>query len=385
MDYIERYLESQIASRLFKGKAIMLYGPRQCGKSTLMKHLITKQGLDPIILTGDDDMDAALFETVTMSRWDQILGTKKTVFIDEGQKIKNLGKSIKLLVDARPEIQVLVTGSSSFSIAEQTQEPLTGRKYAYRLFPMSYGELSNHFGYSEELKALEIRLVFGSYPEIVAKPEQKEEHLTLLAESYLYRDLLQYDGIRKPQILTQLLKALAYQCGSEVSSTELASLLSVSRTLVESYLMILQQAFIIFPLSSYSTNQRNELRKGCKYYFWDNGIRNAILKDFTPLPNRKDIGALWENYLVSERIKANIYIENSTESYFWRTRDQMEVDYLETNMNKVSAFEFTWNAKKQGRVTKAFTNRYPEASVRTLNPKNYDTFLRPEATDNEKP
>jgi len=372
MEYIDRYLEPKIVSHLFKGKAIILYGPRQCGKSTLMKHLIKKQGLDPVILTGDDDMDAALFETVTMSRWDQILGNKKTVFIDEGKSIKNLGKSVKLLINARPEIQVLITGSSSFSIANETQEPLT---YEYHLFPMAYGELSAHFGCTEELKALETRLVFGSYPGIVAKPEQMEEHLTLVADSYLYRDLLQYDGIRKPQVLEQLLKALAYQCGNEISVAELSSLLTVSRTLVESYLTILQQAFIIFPLPSYSTNQRNELKKGNKYFFWDNGIRNAIIKDFTPLPSRKDIGALWQNYLVAERVKANVYAENHTESYFWRTLDQMKVDYLEKQKDIVSVFEFKWNPKKQAKITKAFTNRYPDASVMLVDPNTYDSFL----------
>ncbi len=234
-----------------------------------------------------------------------------------------------------------------------------------------------------ELKALETRLIFGSYPEIVAKPEQMEEHLTLVAESYLYRDLLQYDGIRKPQVLEKLLKALAYQCGSEVSISELSSLLSVSRTLVDSYLTILQQAFIIFPLPSYSSNQRNELRKGNKYYFWDNGIRNAILKDFTPLTNRKDIGALWENYLVTERLKANIYAENLSESFFWRTNNQMEVDYLERQNNIVTAFEFKWNIKKQARITKAFTNRYPEAQVMLVNPNDYDAFLKLEKTWSE--
>ena len=375
MESVRRVTQDAVISRLFKGKAIVLYGPRQCGKTTLVKQIIVEQLLDPVFLNGDDDADAALFETVTMSRWQQILGEKKCVFIDEGQKIPHIGRGVKLLVDSRNDVQVIITGSSSFELAAKTEEPLTGRKFEYQLFPLSFEELAQHFGFFEERKKLELRLLFGSYPEVVCNEQAMKETLKLIAESYLYRDLFQYDGIRKPQLLEKLLKALALQCGSEVSVNELSSLLGVSRTLVESYLQLLQQAFIIFPLTSYTSNQRNELKKSCKYYFWDNGVRNAVLNDFTPVVQRNDIGALWENYLVSERLKRNRYAQAEGFSHFWRTTDQMEVDYLEVCGERITAYEFKWNAQKKSRVTKAFTNRYPHAAVQTITPENYDAFL----------
>lgn len=353
----------------------MLYGPRQCGKTTLVKQLIEVNDLDPVLLNGDDDQDVGVFQTVTASRWTQILGNKKSVFIDEGQKIPNLGRAIKLLIDSRSDIQVIVTGSSSFALANSMEEPLTGRKFTYKLFPFCFKEMSNHFGFLEERKNLELRLIFGSYPEVVLSGSEMKDTIKSIAESYLYRDLMQYEGIRKPALLEKLLKALALQCGSEVSSTELAGLLGVSRTLVESYLKILEQAFIVFPLNSYSTNQRNEIKKGVKYYFYDNGVRNAVLNDFTPIPKRNDVGALWENYLVSERMKRNAYGKADGLPYFWRTTDQMEVDYIEVTGSRIEAFEFKWNPQKKSRVTKAFTNRYPDAVVKTITPDNYDEFL----------
>lgn len=375
MSGITRLLQDDLSRNLFKGKAVLLYGPRQCGKTTLVKQLIEVNDLDPVLLNGDDDQDVGVFQTVTASRWTQILGNKKSVFIDEGQKIPNLGRAIKLLIDSRSDIQVIVTGSSSFALANSMEEPLTGRKFTYKLFPFCFKEMLNHFGFLEERKNLELRLIFGSYPEVVLSGPEMKNTIKSIAESYLYRDLMQYEGIRKPALLEKLLKALALQCGSEVSATELAGLLGVSRTLVESYLKILEQAFIVFPLNSYSTNQRNEIKKGVKYYFYDNGVRNAVLNDFTPIPMRNDVGALWENYLVSERMKRNAYGKADGLPYFWRTTDQMEVDYIEVTGSRIEAFEFKWNPQKKSRVTKAFTNRYPDAVVKTITPDNYDEFL----------
>lgn len=375
MDGIKRLLQDDFSRNLFKGKAIFLYGPRQCGKTTLVKQFIEANNLEPVLLNGDDDQDVNIFQTVTASRWAQILGNKKSVFIDEGQKIPNLGRAVKLLIDSHPEIQVIITGSSSFALANSMEEPLTGRKFAYKLFPFSFGETSRHFGFHEEMKNLELRLIYGCYPEVVLSGPEMKGTIKSIAESYLYRDLLQYEGIRKPALLEKLLKALALQCGSEVSTTELAGLLGVSRTLIDSYLKILEQAFIVFPLNSYSTNQRNEIKKGVKYYFYDNGVRNAVLNDFTPVAMRKDVGALWENYLVSERFKRNSYSKADGLPYFWRTTDQMEVDYIEVTGSKIEAFEFKWNPQKKSRITKAFTNRYPDAIIKTITPENYDAFL----------
>lgn len=372
---ISRIIAEDVSRKFFKGKVIVVYGPRQSGKTTLVKELLREMAVSPVLLNGDDDLDVHYFDTVTASRWTQLMGEKKVVFIDEGQKIQNLGRAVKLLVDSRDDVQVVITGSSSFTLANSVEEPLTGRKFEYRLFPLSYAELAKHFGFLEEPKKLELRLVYGSYPEVVTNEDGVKETLKMLADSYLYRDLMQYEGIRKPAVLEKLLRAVALQVGSEVSYNELAGLIGVSRTLVESYLKILEQAFIIFPLTSYSNNLRNEIKKGVKYYFWDNGIRNAVLNDFTPVPQRNDIGALWENYAISERMKRNAYSHADGLPYFWRTTDQMEVDYLEVYGSKIKAFEFKWNPKKKSRVTKAFTNRYPEAEVETITPENFGEWV----------
>jgi predicted AAA+ superfamily ATPase len=372
---ISRIIAEDVSRKFFKGKVIVVYGPRQSGKTTLIKELLREMAVSPVFLNGDDDLDVHYFDTVTASRWTQLMGEKKVVFIDEGQKIQNLGRAVKLLVDSRDDVQVVITGSSSFTLANSVEEPLTGRKFEYRLFPLSYAELAKHFGFLEESKKLELRLVYGSYPEVVTNEDGVKETLKMLADSYLYRDLMQYEGIRKPAVLEKLLRAVALQVGSEVSYNELAGLIGVSRTLVESYLKILEQAFIIFPLTSYSNNLRNEIKKGVKYYFWDNGIRNAVLNDFTPVPQRNDIGALWENYAISERMKRNAYGRADGLPYFWRTTDQMEVDYLEVCGSKIKAFEFKWNPKKKSRVTKAFTNRYPDAEVETITPENFGEWV----------
>lgn len=372
---ISRIIADDVSQNFFKGKAIVIYGPRQSGKTTLAKELFRQMSIDPVCLNGEDDLDVHYFNTVTASRWTQLLGDRKIVFIDEGQKIQNLGRAVKLLVDSRNDIQVVITGSSSFTLANSVEEPLTGRKFEYRLFPLSYSECAKYFGILEESKKIEIRLVYGCYPEVVTNENGMKETLKMLAESYLYRDLMQYEGIRKPAILEKLLRALALQVGNEVSFNELSGLLGVSRTLVESYLKILEQAFIIFPLTSYSSNLRNEIKKGVKYYFWDNGIRNAVLNDFTPIPQRNDIGALWENYAISERIKKNSYNRADGLPFFWRTTDQMEVDYLEVLGTNINAVEFKWNPKKKSRVSKAFTNRYPEAKVDTITPENFAEWI----------
>lgn len=372
---ISRIIADDISHKFFKGKVIVVYGPRQSGKTTLVKDLLREMAVSPVFLNGDDDLDVRYFDTVTASRWTQLMGEKRVVFVDEGQKIQNLGRAVKLLVDSRDDVQVVITGSSSFTLANSVEEPLTGRKFEYKLFPLSFAELTRHFGILEESKKLELRLVYGSYPEVVVNEDGIKDTLKMLADSYLYRDLMQYEGIRKPALLEKLLRALALQVGSEVSFNELSGLLGVSRTLVESYLKILEQAFIIFPLTSYSNNLRNEIKKGVKYYFWDNGIRNAVLNDFTPVPQRNDIGALWENYAVSERMKKNAYDRADGLSYFWRTTDQMEVDYLEVCGSRIKAFEFKWNPKKSSRVTRAFTNRYPDAEVETITPENFGEWV----------
>lgn len=379
---IRRTLQNIMQTNLHKGKAVILYGARQCGKTTLTRMTVDAAAENAVWVSGDDDNDVRIFSTVTKSVWPQILGSSKLVVIDEAQRIPGIGRAVKILTDSFPDVQAILTGSSSFLIANMTEETLTGRKYEYRLYPFSFLELCNAAGFPDERKALQQRLLFGSYPEVVTKPAEAQQLLQLIAGSYLYRDIFEYEGIRKPKLLKDLLRLLAYQVGNEVSTAELASSLSVSRGTVDSYLSLLEQSFIIFILNAYSTNKRNELKKAKKIYFCDNGIRNAVLGDFTPIGARKDTGALWENYLVSERIKylsdKNALPANGTStvsSYFWRTTDGMEIDYVEECAGSLSAYEFKWNPGKKCRVTAAFTNRYPDASVAVVTPDTYQNFL----------
>lgn len=373
MNYIERTIEKGIKSKFGNGKVIVIYGARQTGKTTLSRKVLSSTA-NVIFLTGDDTDDASLFSEITLNKWDIVLGKSNTVLIDEAQCMENIGQAVKLLIDSR-DVQVIMTGSSSFSLASKSEESLTGRKNVFTLFPLSFAELSSNTTIYEEIKQLERRMIYGSYPEIVVNQDDAKENLKSLADSYLFRDLLEYEGIRKPDVLRKLLKALALQIGSTVSINELASLIGYSRTLIESYLTLLEEAFIIFHLDSFSTNLRNEIKKSRKYYFYDTGIRNSIVKNYALLKDRNDVGALWENYLISERLKYNKNKNRDSEMFFWRTTDQMEIDYIERTNGKISAFEFNWNTKKKTRITNAFTNRYPECEVKTITPENFQDFV----------
>jgi uncharacterized protein len=373
--FIPRQLSEIISADLFKGKAIIIHGPRQCGKTTMVKHLIDEKQLDALWLNGDDDTDRSLFDTVSQSTWRQILENRKILVIDEAQFIPRVGVATKLLVDHFPDVQPILTGSSSFQLSNLTQEPLTGRKYEYRLFPFSFGELVDARDFHGEYSRLPERLLFGSFPEIVIDPAEARRHLKLLCESYLFRDLLQYDGIRKPNLLRSLVRALALQIGSEVSTVELSSLLGVSRPTIDTYLSLLEKAYIVFSLPSLNRNRRNEIKKGRKVYFWDMGIRNAILDDFRPVESRSDSGHLWENYLVSERLKRNEYLSAPPKPHFWRSKDQFEVDYIEEYADRLIAWEFKWRADNKATLTRAFTNAYPEATTSIITPRNFQDFL----------
>ena len=254
-------------------------------------------------------------------------------------------------------------------------EPLTGRKFEFNLFPLSFQELVNHHGLIEEKRQLEQRLIYGSYPEIIMAIDNKEQLLNLISDSYLYKDLLMLENIKRPKLLEKLLKALALQVGREVSYNELAQLVGADKGTVEKYIQLFEQTFIVFQLPSYSRNVRNELKKSKKIYFYDNGIRNAVIGNYNPLIKRTDIGALWENYLMAERIKVNVYIGKRTSSYFWRTTQQQEVDLVEEDANTLAAFEFKWNKASKQKMSKTFTRAYPTASTQLVTPGNYEEFL----------
>jgi len=378
---ITREIEQAIYSRLFSGKAILLMGPRQVGKTTLIDAVLSRR-TEPILrLNGDEPDVRELLTDITSVRLRSLIGSHRIVFIDEAQRISNIGLTLKLIVDQIPHVQVIATGSSALELAATINEPLTGRKFEFYLYPFAFAELVAHHGELDETRALADRLVMGSYPEIVTAPDLAIERIKLLADSYLYKDLLTLEELKKPQLLEKILRALALQIGSEVNTAELSRLLGVAIKTVEKYINLLIQAYIIFELPAFSRNVRNEIRKGRKIYFHDNGIRNAVIGNFQPLENRTDIGPLWENYLVSERQKLWANHATAPARHFWRTTQQQEIDYIEAAADSLAAFEFKWNAHARAKFPKTYSRAYPESSVQLVNPKTYAEFLTPKTAE----
>ena len=356
-------------------KIVILLGARQVGKTTLLKSLFDS---DSILWLNGDELDVQnLFETLSAQRFKVYLGTKKIVVIDEAQRISNIGLRLKVLADSLPDLQIFATGSSSFDLANNVIEPLTGRKRELHLFPLSFEELVNHSDLLTEKRMIPHRLVFGSYPEVVTSQGNEIEVLKELSQSYLYKDILTFEKIRRSDRLVKLLQALAWQIGSQVSYNELAQTCSMDAKTVEHYINILEQAFIVFRLGTFSRNLRNELKNSRKVYFYDNGIRNAIIANFSPIENRNDAGALWENYVISERIKKLSYDGSFTNSWFWRTKEQQEVDYIEEKDGNFCAYEFKWSdiSAKKARLPLTFSRSYPEASFSVISPQNVEDFL----------
>jgi len=372
---IARILQNTIANELFSGKAIVVFGPRQTGKTTLVKTLV--ESLDQTVtwLNGDEADIRELFNDPTSTKLKLITGDAKVLVIDEAQRIRNIGLAIKLLVDNYPHIQVIATGSSSFELANEIKEPLTGRKFEHFLYPLSLKELVGFSSYIEERRHLHHRLIFGSYPEVINNPGNEQKILSSLADSYLYKDILIWKNIKKPQALEKILKALALQVGSEVSYHELSQISGLDSHTVENYIDILEKAFIVIKINCLFRNKRNELKKSKKIYFYDNGIRNAIISNFNSLDIRSDTGALWENYLISERIKHTSYNEIFLNRYFWRSKTKQEIDFIEERGGNLFAYEFKWNSKTSYRFPKSFTENYPDHSTEIINPENYDKFL----------
>jgi predicted AAA+ superfamily ATPase len=375
---IKRELEESIRQRLFKGKAIIIYGPRQSGKTTLVEQLTRDYSGTTLFLSGDDSDVRDLLSKATSTRLQAFFGQKRLVVIDEAQRITGIGLTMKLITDQLKDIQLIATGSSAFELADKTSEPLTGRKYEFHLYPLSFGEMAAEFNLLEERRRLKHRLVFGMYPEIVTHPGEEQELLRLLAGSYLYKDLLMLEDIKKPALLEKIIRALALQLGSEVSYSEIGQLVGADNKTVEKYIDLLEKAYVVFVLPAFSGNERNEIRKGRKIYFYDNGIRNAVVNNFSQVESRSDTGALWENYLITERLK---YLSNHSKfsrRYFWRTRTQQEIDYLEEADGRLRAWEFKWNTSNKLRIPKSFSAAYPEAKTSLITPDNYDELLLPE-------
>lgn len=372
---IEREIEKQIENRLFKGKAILVFGPRQVGKTTSIHSILAKNNQKCLFLNGDEADVRETLENTTSTNLSLLFGEHKIVFIDEAQRINGIGITLKLITDVLKDVQVIATGSSAFDLANETQEPLTGRKYEFQMLPISFQEMVTNNGLLEEKRLLEQRMIYGYYPEIVVKPNDAAENLKLLSNSYLYKDLLNLEQIKKPALLGKILKSLALQVGSEVSYNEISQLVNGDFHTVEKYIDLLEKAFVIFTLPAYSRNVRNEIKKGRKIYFYDNGVRNAIINNFNPLSSRSDTGALWENFLISERMKYLNSNKLEAWKYFWRTTAQQEIDYLEELDGKMTAYEFKWNPNKTAKFPKTFTNAYPEAEVKLITLKNFEEFV----------
>ncbi|GHU84249.1 ATPase [Spirochaetia bacterium] len=374
---IIRGIERVIHEKIGRGKAILVMGARQVGKTTLLEQIFREKE-DTLWLSGDDMDVRSLFETVSSTRLKQIFGDKRIVVIDEAQRIGDIGVKLKLITDTMPDLQLIATGSSSFDLANKVNEPLTGRKWEYRMYPLSFGEMVNHHGLLDEKRLIPHRLVYGYYPDVVNHPGEEKEILKLLSDSYLYKDILMWEQIKKAEKLEKLLQALAFQTGSQVSYAELAQLCGIDAKTVEKYILLLEQCFVVFRLGSFSRNMRNELKFSRKIYFYDNGIRNALIANFSIPELRNDVGPLWENFLVSERKKRLEYEEAVKNTWFWRTTDQKEIDYLEEGDGVINAYEFKWNPAAKYKRPKAFLEHYPQSSFEVITPDNMEDFLLPE-------
>ncbi|MCK9270715.1 MAG: ATP-binding protein [Bacteroidales bacterium] len=367
-----RSLRDKIEKRIGSGKVIIVIGPRQVGKTTLIESILKTK--DYLLLDGDDPKTRTLLSASNTEQIRSILGNNQFVFIDEAQRIDGIGLTVKIITDRFKEVQLFASGSSSFDLSNKINEPLTGRKWEYQLFPISWEEYENHHGYLYSEQQLENRLLYGFYPDVLNNPGDEIPILRNLVSSYLYKDILSFADLRKPEVLDKLVQALALQLGSEVSYSELAQIVNVDKNTISKYIDILQKGYIIFRLGSFSRNIRNEIKTSNKIYFYDNGVRNMIVGNFSPLEIRSDKNALWENFLISERVKQIEYKQSLARIYFWRTKQLQEVDFVEEESNKITGFEFKWKKKTNVRLPKSFTETY-DAESRIIDVENFREFV----------
>lgn len=371
---ISRTQSAEIERVFFKGKAIIVSGARQVGKTTMLENMLQKYHDQLLILDGDDITIQELLNRPNTQQIKQIIGGKKIVFIDEAQRIPNIGLTSKILIDKFKDVQLIMSGSSSFDLFSKINEPLTGRKWTFNMWPVSWREWQEHVGYVKAEQDIENRMVFGFYPDVLNHEDNPGLVLSELAESYLYKGILMYEGLKKPTVIKKLLKALAYQVGSEVSLQELGQTVGIDPKTVNTYIDILEKAFIIFRLAPLSRNLRNEIKAKNKIYFYDNGIRNAVIGQLQPLAIRQDVGILWENFMVSERVKQISLNKDLRNYYFWRTTQQQEIDYVEEVNGKFFAYEFKWNKKRKFKFPKTFSNNYLSIN-KGINRENFREFV----------
>lgn len=373
---IQRIIQPQVENRLVPGKVVLLLGPRQVGKTTMLKDILAKEPAPFLFVSGEDRATQAWLGSQSIETLRQNIGKHQLLVVDEAQHVPHIGLNLKLVVDHLPHMRVLATGSSSFDLSNQTGEPLVGRKWEFELYPISQLELAATEAPFQTEELLSQRLIYGSYPEIITTVglSDKRELLNNIVNGYLYKDLLMFEDIRKSKKIVEILSLLAFQIGNLVSVYEISQAIGMNTRTVEKYLDLLEKVFVIKRLGGYSRNLRKEISKGSKYYFWDNGIRNAIINNFNELTLRNDIGALWENYLITERLKKQRYTKIFSNNYFWRTYDQKEVDFVEERDGRLYGFEFKWS-KAIPKPPTLWLETYPEASFEAIHPGNYLPFI----------
>lgn len=375
--YIQRLISDQIKNKILQSpKVVVMYGARQVGKTTLVNHLVDELPLRTLRIDAEDSRYTEVLSSKNVERLKSLLAGYQLVVIDEAQQIPEIGTTLKLIHDHISNVRVIATGSSSFDLSNKIMEPLTGRHWSYTLYPISYGELAIEDNAFELDQRLDNALVYGAYPESIAIPslEEKKEYLNRLCSSYLFKDVLQIAQVRNSLKLQQLLKLLAYQIGNQVSLNELGTRLDMNRNTVVRYIDLLEKSFVIFRLSGLSRNLRNEVTKMDKIYFYDLGIRNSIIDMLKPLHDRNDAGQLWENFLISERIKHNAYSSNQVSSYFWRLNTGAEIDYVEEKEGQFHGYEFKWG-DKQGKPPASWQTGYPDSTYKIINKNNYLSFI----------
>lgn len=372
METIPRLLKQKIESRMTAGKVMLLFGARRVGKTFLLEQIIRDFNGKYLKMNGEDGDTLRLLEDRSISNYRRLLHDIRLLVIDEAQQIPDIGMKLKLMADEIPGIHIIASGSSALRLLDQTLEPLTGRCHLFPMFPVAQAELSLRENLLETRQNLEDRLIFGAYPELlgIKNPLDRQQYLLTLINTYLFKDILSIEGIRHSSKLTDLLRLIAFQAGKEVSNEELARNLNISKNTVEKYLDLLSKVYLVFRLNGFSKNLRKEVTNHCKWYFYDNGLRNALINDFRPLTLRQDTGELWENYLIAERIKKIAYFDLPIEQFFWRTYDQQEIDVIERSIDSLKAFEIKWKDRKV-RFPGAWKSHYPESENTLISPENY--------------
>ena len=377
MIYLVRELSKLILKKLQPNKVVILYGARRVGKTMLVKEILANVNEPILMLNGDDINVHDKLSIRSIENYKQILGTCKLLYIDEAQKIPEIGLKLKLMIDEIEGLRIIISGSSSFDIHKNAGEPLTGRKYTFTLYTLSENEYTQIENNINKMDKIRERLVFGNYPELLQLPDRQDkvDYLNEMISSYLLKDILVYEHIKNSQKIFNLLRLIAFQIGGEVSLQELGIQLGISKNTVEKYLDLLSKVFILHKVEGFSRNLRKEITKNSRWYFLDNGIRNAIIANFNPLQARNDIGALWENYMISERLKYQEYRRISSNNYFWRTYEQQEIDWVEERDGSLFGYEFKWKEEKV-KIPTQWKSAYPDASFELININNFSEWLK---------